>query len=315
MRVERKRQNGPKVTSAVLTRLVFISALLGFIAGFGALVLLMPPAVQGSDITQLPSDAERGAAVFYASGCGSCHSTPTVASEAALQLGGGQSFVTPYGVFRAPNISMSQNFGVGRWDFTDFETAIRRGISPMGEHYFPAFPYTAYQHMTLQDVSDLWMFWQGLPAVETVSAPHELQFPFGFRRFVGLWKLFVAEPDWHLKSPLDAGQERGRYLVEALGHCAQCHTARNALGGLKRGQWLAGANNPSGTGLIPNITPAALKWRLEDIADYLESGLTPDFDVVGGSMAKVVDNLAKLSPEDRLAIAQYLKALPSIPTP
>ena len=164
MRVERKRQNGPKVTSAVLTRLVFISALLGFIAGFGALVLLMPPAVQGSDITQLPSDAERGAAVFYASGCGSCHSTPSVASEAALQLGGGQSFVTPYGVFRAPNISMSQNFGVGRWDFTDFETAIRRGISPMGEHYFPAFPYTAYQHMTLQDVSDLWMFWQGLPA-------------------------------------------------------------------------------------------------------------------------------------------------------
>lgn len=299
----------------MLTRLVFISALLGFIAGFGALVLLMPPAVQGSDITQLPSDVERGAAVFYASGCGSCHSTPSVASEAALQLGGGQSFVTPYGVFRAPNISMSQNFGVGRWDFTDFETAIRRGISPMGEHYFPAFPYTAYQHMTLQDVSDLWMFWQGLPAVETVSAPHELQFPFGFRRFVGLWKLFVAEPDWHLKSPLDAGQERGRYLVEALGHCAQCHTARNALGGLKRGQWLAGANNPSGTGRIPNITPAALKWRLEDIADYLESGLTPDFDVVGGSMAKVVDNLAKLSPEDRLAIAQYLKALPSIPTP
>ena len=142
-----------------------------------------------------------------------------------------------------------------------------------------------------------------------------MQFPFGFRRFVGLWKLFFAEPDWHLKSPLDAGQERGRYLVEALGHCAQCHTARNALGGLKRGQWLAGANNPSGTGRIPNITPAALKWRLEDIADYLESGLTPDFDVVGGSMAKVVDNLAKLSPEDRLAIAQYLKALPSIPTP
>ncbi|MGB0531279.1 MAG: c-type cytochrome [Paracoccaceae bacterium] len=315
MRVERKRQNGPKVTSSVLTRLVFISALLGFITGFGALVLLMPPAVQSSEIQQLPSDAARGAKVFYASGCGSCHSTPTAAGEAALQLGGGQSFVTPYGVFRAPNISMSQNFGIGRWDFTDFETALRRGISPMGEHYFPAFPYTAYQHMTLQDVSDLWMFWQGLPAVETVSPPHELQFPFGFRRLVGLWKLFVAAPDWHLKSPLDGGQERGRYLVEALGHCAECHTPRNALGGLRSTHWLAGAENPSGKGRIPNITPAALQWSLEEIADYLETGLTPDFDVVGGSMAKVVDNLAKLSPEDRLAIAQYLKALPSIPTP
>jgi mono/diheme cytochrome c family protein len=232
-----------------------------------------------------------------------------------LQLGGGQSFVTPYGVFRAPNISMSQNFGIGRWNFTDFETAMRRGISPMGEHYFPAFPYTAYQHMTLQDVSDLWMFWQGLPAVETVSLPHELQLPFGFRRLVGLWKLFVAAPDWHMKSPLDAGQERGRYLVEALGHCAECHTPRNALGGLRSTHWLAGAENPSGKGRIPNITPAALQWSLEEIADYLETGLTPDFDVVGGSMAKVVDNLAKLSPEDRLAIAQYLKALPLIPTP
>ncbi len=299
----------------MLTRLVFISALLGFIVGFGALVLLMPPAVQSSAIQQLPSDAARGAKVFYASGCGSCHSTPTAAGKAALQLGGGQSFITPYGVFRAPNISMSQNFGIGRWNITDFENALRRGISPMGEHYFPAFPYTAYQHMTLQDVSDLWMFWQGLPSVETVSPPHELQFPFGFRRLVGFWKLFVAAPDWHLKSPLDAGQERGRYLVEALGHCAECHTPRNALGGLISTHWLAGAENPSGKERIPNITPASLQWSLEEIADYLETGLTPDFDVVGGSMAKVVDNLAKLSPEDRLAIAQYLKALPSIPMP
>ena len=110
-RVERKRQNGLKVTSSVLTRLVFISALLGFIVGFGALVLLMPPAVQSSEIKQLPSDAERGAKVFYASGCGSCHSTPTAAGGASLQLGGGQSFFTPYGVFRAPNISMSQFSG------------------------------------------------------------------------------------------------------------------------------------------------------------------------------------------------------------
>ena len=161
----------------MLTRLVFISALLGFIVGFGALVLLMPPAVQSSEIKQLPSDAERGAKVFYASGCGSCHSTPTAAGGASLQLGGGQSFFTPYGVFRAPNISMSQNFGIGRWNFTDFETAMRRGISPMGEHYFPAFPYTAYQHMTLQDVSDLWMFWQGLPAVETYHPPMSCNFP------------------------------------------------------------------------------------------------------------------------------------------
>ena len=146
----------------------------------------MPPAEQSSEITQLPSDAAHGAKVFFASGYGNCHSTPTVASAATLHLGGAQIFVIPYGVFRVPTISSSQNFGIGGWNFRDFETAIRRGISPMGEHYFPAFPYTAYQHMTLQDVSDIWMFRQGLPAVETVLLSHELQFPFGFRRLVGL---------------------------------------------------------------------------------------------------------------------------------
>lgn len=106
--------------------------------------------------------------------------------------------------------------------------------------------------------------------------------------------------------------ERGRYLVEALGHCAECHTPRNAFGGLDKANWMGGAPNPSGEGRIPNITPAALRWNAAEIAEYLKSGFTPEFDSAGGSMAAVIRNTSQLTDSDRAAIAAYLAALPSV---
>jgi mono/diheme cytochrome c family protein len=111
---------------------------------------------------------------------------------------------------------------------------------------------------------------------------------------------------------LSQEEEQGRYLVEVLGHCAECHTPRNRLGGLQRARWLAGAPNPSGKGNIPNITPAALDWSVGDIAEYLSSGFTPEFDTAGGSMAEVIENTARLTDADRLAIAAYLKRVPAV---
>jgi mono/diheme cytochrome c family protein len=106
--------------------------------------------------------------------------------------------------------------------------------------------------------------------------------------------------------------ERGRYLVEALGHCTECHTPRNMLGGLQIARWMGGAPNPSGEGRVPNITTAVLRWSEGEIAEYLKSGFTPDFDSVGGSMAAVVRNTSKLSDTDRAAIAAYLKTIPAV---
>jgi mono/diheme cytochrome c family protein len=103
---------------------------------------------------------------------------------------------------------------------------------------------------------------------------------------------------------------RGRYLVESLGHCGECHTPRNALGGLRLDAWLTGAPNPSGQGRIPNITPAELTWSASDIANYLRDGFTPEFDSAGGEMAEVIQNMAHLPDADRAAIAAYLRALP-----
>ena len=171
-----------------------------------------------------------------------------------------------------------------------------RGVSPDGENLYPSFPYTSYARMSDGDLADLWAFMQTLPAVDNDPGPHRLGFPFNIRRGVGLWKLLYADESWVVK--VDETNDRlvrGRYLVEALGHCGECHTPRDFAGGVKRDMWLAGAPNPDGKGRIPNITPGGTiaDWSEGDIAYYLESGFTPDFDSVGGSMVDVQENMAK----------------------
>jgi mono/diheme cytochrome c family protein len=253
------------------------------------------------------ADLEHGALVFNAGGCASCHAAPE--SQDKLTLAGGDAFVSDFGTFYAPNISPGPQ-GIGGWGLPQFARAVTRGVSPEGQHYYPAFPYASYLHLTEPDVSDLYAYIQTLPISDSPSKAHDVGFPFNIRRGLGLWKQLFVDDSFVLNGDLSPEVTRGRYLVEALGHCAECHTPRNALGGLQRDQWLTGAPNPSGKGRIPNITPSALEWSQADLIYYFESGFTPDYDSVGGSMASVVDNLSKLPQSDRAAIAAYLKALP-----
>lgn len=287
------------------------------LAGFW--VLTRPASLSAETLTLLadhPADAARGEAVFWAAGCASCHAAPGVAATAPVEqrlvLAGGRRFASPFGTFTAPNVSMHPDAGIGGWTLEQFARAVTQGVSPDGAHYYPAFPYTTYAHATATDVADLWAFWQGLPSVDTPSQPHELGFPFTLRRGLGLWKLLNLRDDFVLAEVTDPQIERGRYLVEALGHCAECHTPRDALGGLRRGNWLAGGPNPSGQGRIPAVPPQG--WGASDIANYLQTGFTPSFDVVGGEMADVVANISRIAPEDRAAIAAYLLALRSSPS-
>lgn len=257
----------------------------------------------------LTGDAARGAVVFTAAGCASCHAAPDAEGAAKLVLAGGERFPSEFGTFIAPNISPS-DAGIGGWSLTEFASAVQKGVSPGGQHYYPAFPYTAYALMTDQDVADLWAHWQTLPADDTPSQPHEVGFPFNIRLSLGGWKLLFADKGWVMDEVATPELERGRYLVEALAHCGECHTPRNALGGLDRGRWLAGAPNPSGTGTIPPLTPDKLTWGASEIAYYLETGFTPDFDSAGGHMVAVIENFSKLPASDRQAVVAYLKALP-----
>ena len=263
-------------------------------------------------------DSVKGARVFWAGGCASCHARPKSAGDARLELAGGQQLKTPFGMFVPPNISPDPDSGIGTWSPEDFANAMMRGVSPAGAHYYPAFPYTSYARMTPADVADLYAFMKTLPAVEGKAPGHQLGFPFNIRRGLGLWKRLYLSDRPVIGVAADAPERLvlGRYLVEGPGHCGECHTPRAITGGPKKGQWLSGAPAAEGNGIVPNITSGEGgigDWSEANIASYLETGFTPDFDTVGGAMADVQKNIAQLTPEDRAAIAVYLKSVPPHP--
>lgn len=285
--------------------------LLALALAAGAWFATRPTGLAEDTFAGLTGDPVNGALVFAAAGCASCHVAEGADVSDAPLLSGGKRFVTQFGTFVAPNISPHPEAGIGAWSDLEIATAVMRGVSPEGAHYFPAFPYTTYANATPQDVLDLVAHLRTLPADPTPSLAHEVSFPFNIRRAVGGWKLLFARTGWQVETGLSAEAERGRYLAEALGHCAECHTPRNALGGLRRDAWLAGAPNPSGEGRIPNITPAVLTWSEAEITNYLTTGFTPEFDTAGGEMVDVIGNLARLPDADRAAIAAYLKSVPA----
>ena len=282
--------------------------------GFGVFwYLTRPSPLPDLAFVGLTGDSDRGEAVFWAAGCASCHMADGAKGDAQLLLTGGQKFPSDFGTFIAPNISPDLEQGIGGWDLPAFANAITRGVSPEGQHYYPALPYAAYNKLALQDVADLKSFMDGLPPSAKPSLPHDIAFPFTIRRGLGLWKLLFLKTDWVIAGDLTAPQTRGRYISEAMAHCGECHTPRNPIGGLMRRLWLSGAPNPSGKGTIPNITPGKLDWSEDEIVEYLTSGFTPDFDTASSPMVHVVENMARLPDTDRQAVAAYLKALTPIP--
>lgn len=292
-------------------RFLLLAALVA--AGFAFWMTRAVP-LEEDALAGVEGDVENGQRVFTAAGCASCHAAPDTEDDDKLVLAGGQKFPSDFGTFIAPNISPDPAEGIGDWTAAQFASAVTRGVSPEGQHYYPAFPYGAYAKMKTQDLADLWAYMQTLPASDTASQPHDVGFPFNIRRALGGWKLLFMDDDWVLKNAPSEQVTRGRYLVEALAHCGECHTPRNMLGGMETSRWLAGAPNPSGKGRIPGIAPGVFNWTEGEITYYLETGFTPDFDSVGGHMVAVVENMADLTGEDRQAIAAYLKSVPEQPS-
>lgn len=260
-------------------------------------------------------DLENGENLFWAGGCASCHAAPGASGDDKKLLSGGLILETEFGGFAAPNISPNESAGIGAWSFADFANAMKRGISPDGKHYYPAFPFASYTHMPMTDLADLFAYMQELPSSDTESKDSEIGFPFNVRRGLGLWKLLYLD-DTPVISEAALGDDpillRGRYLVEGPGHCGECHTERTLAGGMNRSKWLEGAPNPEGKGRVPGITNSAeglADWSDTDIAYALETGFTPEFDSLGSSMADVVLNYANVKASDREAIAAYLKHL------
>ena len=286
---------------------ISVALLVGVTLAASGWFLTKPETLDANSLALLEPDIARGETVFYAGGCASCHSAPKASDKDKLKLGGGRAFVTDFGTFYAPNISSHATSGIGAWSAVQLANALVKGTSPGGQHYYPAFPYTSYARMSLQDVVSLQAFLLTLPAIETPNREHDVGFPFNIRASLGGWKLLFERDEWIVRGPLTDEQKQGRYLVEALGHCGECHTPRNRLGGLETDKWLSGAPNPNGSGRIPDITPSGLKWSEADISEYLKTGFTPEYDTAGGEMADVIENTSHLTDSDRDAIAAYLQ--------
>jgi mono/diheme cytochrome c family protein len=277
--------------------------------------LTIPVVVASNELAAYTPDTANGLTTFNAGGCSSCHAVPGQPDR--LKLGGGLAMPSPFGTFHVPNISPDPSDGIGRWSEAQFVSAVLKGTSPAGAHYFPAFPYPSYGHAKLEDIRDLFAWLKTLAPVSGKARDHQLPFPFNVRRNVGIWKLlFVDGKPFVPEAGRSAPWNRGAYLVNGLGHCAECHSPRNFLGGIVAVQRFAGGPNPEGEGWVPNITQKGLgEWSAKDIEYFLETGQTPDGDSAGGAMARVIKNTSQLPAEDRAAIAEYIKSLPPVEGP
>jgi len=302
----------------MMRRRIFLGVGIAAVLGFGIYWWLSEPAATLADVvagSAYTPNLANGLVVFNAGGCASCHAVPEQPDR--FKLGGGLAIPSPFGTFYAPNISPDKTDGIGGWTEANFVTAVTKGVSPRGTHYFPAFPYTSYAHARVVDIRDLFAYLKTLAPVSGKVRDHDVPFPFNVRRNVGIWKLLFFDskpfaPDMS-RSPQ---WNRGAYLVNSLGHCAECHSPRNFLGGIIAAQRFAGGPNPEGEGWVPNITQKGIgEWSDKDIDYFLRSGQTPDGDSAGGSMVRVIRNTSQLSETDQAAIADYVKSLPPVEGP
>ena len=284
--------------------------------------LLLGGGARGDDavdaLNAIAGDGARGEQVFRATGGCTCHTNYPGEGAEAPELAGGRAMETPFGVFYSSNITPDPATGLSGWSNADFARAMREGLSPDGEHYFPTFPYPAFSGLTDQDVVDLFAYLQSLPGVRRENRAPDAPFPFSWRGSITGWKLVNFTPKRFDGAPdrSDAWR-RGRYLVEAAAHCGECHTPRTLTGGLDAAMTLAGSlEGPEGQ-LAPNITPHEAtgigEWSKADLVWYLQMGLKPDGDDTQGLMSEVIEHgYAELPASDLEAIADYLATVTPI---
>jgi mono/diheme cytochrome c family protein len=261
------------------------------------------------------ADAARGERLYHAGGCISCHKpAETLAGVDPSVPAGGSPLATPIGTLYPSNITPDRKTGIGGWSDLDFLNAVKRGLSPAGSHYIPAFPYASYAAMPAGDILDIRAYLMGLAPVNSPPLPSSLPFEPLLRRGVGMWKLLgLRTAEWRPDPARDEEWNRGAYLVNGPGHCGECHTPRNLFMVADVSQALAGGPHPEGKGKVPSLRDLIGRGRYqsrEQIAEALQYGELFGYDrLSSGGMAAVQRNIAKLPEADIRAIAAYLASL------
>lgn len=277
--------------------------------------LLPVSAAWSAQVATAPDMIAKGKYLSLAAGCDICH---TESDHHGAPFAGGRALHTQFGTFYTPNITPDKATGIGNWTEQDFRHALRQGILPGGSNLYPVFPYTSYTKMRNADITALWDYLHTLPPVHKVDKPHDLKWFAPPRFMVWFWKKLYFYPGRFKDNPKrSASWNRGAYLVNAVSHCAECHTPRNMLGGEKLSLRFAGSKNVPEKFLAPNITADPStgigNWSIGDIVEYLKTGLDPNGDVAGSVMADfITDGFSHMRDSDLKDIATYIKSLPPI---
>jgi mono/diheme cytochrome c family protein len=256
---------------------------------------------------------ERGRYLATAGDCVACHS---VAGGGAYA--GGLAFKLPFGTIYSSNITPDKETGIGNWSDAEFVRAMRHGVGKNGEDLYPAFPYTSYALMSTDDMLAVKAYLFSLPAVRAETAENSLSFPYDQRYLMRAWKLlFLPKKTYQAEAKQSEEWNRGAYLVEALGHCGECHTPRNLMYGLDSGKKFAGAVTQGWKAY--NITSdkdgGVGNWSVEELTAYLHTGHAEGRGAATGSMAEAIDlSLRHLTEQDIRSMAVYLKTIPPQPT-
>ena len=301
------------------------------VVGLGVLWILLPPRAlafagghnvaladyRGASPVGVPAELRsadlvtRGRYLAQAADCQVCHTT-----TGGQPFAGGRAFPTPFGVLYSPNITAELETGVGTWTDADFIRAVHKGVARNGERLYPAFPYESYTLLTDDDVRAIRAYLFSLPAVRASAPPNRLGFPFNQRWLMGLWSAFY-NPDQRFQPHTDRSPQwnRGAYLVEALGHCGDCHTPRNLAQALDNRRKFAGAVTQGWRAYNITSDPASGLggWSDAQLAQYLSTGHAAGHGSAAGPMAEQVDlSLSALSPADIAAVVAYLRSIPPI---
>jgi len=265
----------------------------------------VPPELRSSDLVT------RGRYLTQAADCEVCHTR-----YGGQQFAGGRAFKTPFGVLYSPNITADRETGIGAWSDSDFLRAVHEGVARDGTRLYPAFPYESYTLLADDDVLAIKAYLFSLPSAHATAPPNSLKFPFNQRWLMGIWAALYnpaerfaphqnRSPEWN----------RGAYLVEALGHCGDCHTSRNFAQAPDNRRKFGGALTAGWRAY--NITPEPVSgignWSDDELIEYLRLGHVSGHGSAGGPMAEEIEaSSSRLTAGDLRAIATYLRSVPAI---
>jgi mono/diheme cytochrome c family protein len=250
----------------------------------------------------------RGKALVVAGDCASCHT-----ADPAKPFAGGKRIDTPFGGIYAPNLTPDRETGIRGWSDEDFLRALRQGVAPDGSRYYPAFPYPYFTKLVRDDILAIRAYLGTLEPVRNKVRPPELRFPYNFRVGMRLWNWLYLQPGFLMPDQAKGSEwNRGRYLVEGLGHCGACHTPKTWLGGDKRDQAFGG-NRVDGvlSPRLDNAIGSGMKsWSVDDIEEYLRSGRNAKGQAGSTMSAIIANSTSRMNESDIRAMAVYLKSLP-----